>query len=115
MKTGWLLLVAGAPSTAGTEATGVEWWRLVTLAIIFGVLFALWWWVNRGKMNLQNLLKTREQSIKVEEQRWLNSHSGIVLVRVDQERFLLAFSQHGVAWQKLLTPPPETPRPFSQP
>ncbi len=113
MRTAWLHLVAGPPSTIGMEATGHEWWRLVTLVIIFGVLFALWWWVNRGKVNLQSLLKAREQFIKVEEQRWLSSHLCIVLVQVGEERFLLAHNQHGISWQKL-APPSSTTLPSTK-
>jgi flagellar biogenesis protein FliO len=104
MKTDWLLLVASSPAAAGTEATSFEWWRLVILTLIFGVLFGLWWWVNRSKVNFQSLLKSREQLIKIEEQRWLNAHSSIALVQVGEERFLLAQNQHGLAWQKLHSP-----------
>ncbi len=106
MKTGWLLLAAaGPPSTTGTEAAGVEWWRLLVLALIFGVLFGVWWWLNRNKLSFQSLLKSREQQIVIEEQRWLNSRLSIVLVQVGDERFLLAQNQHGLAWQKLAASP----------
>jgi flagellar biogenesis protein FliO len=102
MKTGWLVCFAASPPlTTGTEAAGVEWWRLAFLGLIFIGLFVLWWWVNRGRINFRGLLNPKEPKIKVEDQRWLNSRSSVVLVQVEGERFLLAQSQHGVAWQKL--------------
>ena len=122
MKTDWLLLVAGSPSAPTSGTPGMEWWRLVVLLIIFGLLLGIWWWVNRGRLNFQNLMRAREQQIQVEEQRWLNAHSCILLVQVGSERFLLAQGQHGVAWQKLAaredsvpkaSPPPPPPSPFS--
>jgi flagellar biogenesis protein FliO len=115
MKTGWLgCFAASPPSTVGMEVAGVEWWRLLFFALIFVGLFILWWWVNRGRISFKNILKPSEPKIKVEDQRWLNSRSSVVLVQVEGERFLLAQSQHGVAWQKLASgvtlaaPPPVT-------
>jgi flagellar biogenesis protein FliO len=104
--TGWLIwLAANAPLPANTAnpaaGDGVEWWRLLLLVLLMGALFGFWWWVNRGRLNLQDLIKPKTPEIKVIEQRWLQSRISLLLVEVDGRRYLLATTPHSVAWQPL--------------
>jgi flagellar biogenesis protein FliO len=79
----------------------VEWWRWVLLMVLFVGLFGAWWWVNRGKINLQKLMTPPEQNIKILERQWVSHGVSVFLVEVKGERFLLARTQGNVSWQKL--------------
>lgn len=104
MNTGWLIFSVTSSPPTSPEPAVFEPWRLGLLVGVFLILFAIWGWVNRGRVNFDRLLKSRDQTIKIGEQRWLNSHFSVLLVEVGRERFLLAQNQHGLAWQKLEEP-----------
>ncbi len=81
--------------------TQIEWWRWILLIILFGVLFGVWWWVNRGKLNWKTLVKAPQSQIKVLERLWVSHQLALFLVEVGKEKFLLARTPGSLSWQKL--------------
>ncbi len=76
-------------------------WRIALLVLIFAALLGVWFWVNRGRINLRTLLQPGTQRISIQEQRWVNGRTRICLVEVEGERFLLVQGQGSAAWQPL--------------
>ena len=79
----------------------IEPWRLVVLLFFMGGLVGLWFWSNKGKMQMSNLLSTKESKIIIQDRRWLNTKESLVLVEVEGEKFILVTGQGGSAWQRL--------------
>ncbi len=89
----------------------LPWWRWLLLLLLFATLVGAWYGLNRDKLNPRNWLAPSTSLIRVLERRWLGSKSYISLVEVNGQRFLLAQTPQGVAWQKIDSPlSHETPR-----
>lgn len=81
--------------------TQIEWWRWVLLILLFGGLFGVWLWVNRGRLNWKAMAKPYEPQIKILERNWVTHQLSIFLVDVKGEKFLLARTPGNLSWQKL--------------
>lgn len=77
----------------------------IRLLLAVGILLGLggvWFWVNRGKWELSKILKRSESRLALKENRWINQKTGVGLLEVDGERFMLAYTVGGgLAWQRL--------------
>lgn len=82
----------------------LHWWNWALLILLFGGLFAAWWYVNRGNLSFKKFIQPNTLKIKVLESRWVASQTFVSIVEVDGARFLLARTIGGVAWQPLGEP-----------
>ncbi|MEM9399895.1 MAG: hypothetical protein AAF984_06770 [Verrucomicrobiota bacterium] len=78
-----------------------ELWRIVVLFIVLGGLVFISYWLNRGKINFQQLLKKNESQIIVHERKWLSSKESVIYLEVEGQKYLLATSAGGVSWQPI--------------
>lgn len=85
----------------------IAWWRWAALILIMGTLVGVWIWVNRGQFKWRQWSQPRERPIRVLDRHWLAPKTCVVLIEVEQERFLLAQSPHALSWQKLEKPSTE--------
>lgn len=87
---------------------GLDWWRWLLLAVMFGGLgWAAWWAKRRGAGSGSAPGRGR---LRVVERCWLDARTSVAVVECDGRTFLLARQAGGaLAWQPVEPPPPTPP------
>jgi hypothetical protein len=79
----------------------LEWWRWVSLLVILGGLFGLWYYLNRSNLKLKNLLQKKESRITIVERAWVDNRTTVSIINVDGVEYIFAQNPSGLVWQKL--------------
>jgi hypothetical protein len=73
--------------------------RWVILGLLFAGLIGFWFW-SRRHANVRT--RTGGGLLKISQKKWLDKGTGVCLVEIEDERFLLAYTAGGgVTWQPL--------------
>jgi hypothetical protein len=84
--------------------------RWIILVLLFGGLFALWLWSKRQARIAQRLGKNPAAGFQVTQKRWLDQRTGVCLVEIDGQGYLLAYTVGGgVSWQPVAKKPAAAP------
>lgn len=96
-------------------------WRLVLLTLLVGGMITAWVYLNRHRLHPKKWLSSSQSLIEILEKKWMGPKNTILLIRVDQQYFLLSQTPAGSHWQKIdppsrealqkLTPPNLSPPP----
>jgi hypothetical protein len=74
--------------------------RWIILGLLFAGLFGLWYWSKRQARLNGPLGRNPGSSFRVTQKRWVDKGTGVCLVEVDDQTYLLAYTANGgVSWQ----------------
>lgn len=86
----------------------LSWWRLLLLTLIVGGLIAAWIYLNRHRLHPKQWLSGSSSLIEILEKKWMGPKNTILLIRIEEQYFLLSQTPAGSSWQKLDPLKPES-------
>jgi flagellar biogenesis protein FliO len=79
----------------------LSWWRWLLLFLFMGTLVGTWVYLNRSRLHPSQWLSPTTSLIQVIERKWIGPKNSLLVIRIENQFFLLSQTPHGTAWQKI--------------